>query len=242
MMTTQNPPLRLAENPDLWPGLARVHVDAVVSARAPRRVLVSGPAGSGKSRLLRHLRRELAASGASVASARTGTPIGTVPVDQVLIVDDAHLLDPDQIDALLERVADPEAALVVAVRPWTQSSPVHPLAQELERSQPAIVLGGIGRIELRGYVEKLGWDASDACLDSARRDRGHRLAAVGVRRRASEGALHRRRRPRRTPRGAARHHRAPPAQRRARGARARRAALPQPRACDARGPWPDGRP
>ena len=165
-MTIPSPSLRLAESPDLWAGLARAHIDAVVSARSPRRVLVTGPAGSGKSRLLRHLRRELATTGAVVTTARSRAEIGAVPVDQVLIIDDAHLLDAEQITALIERATDPDAALVLAARPWAPSAPLRALAHELERSQPAIVLGGIGRIELRGYVDQLGMDASDACLES----------------------------------------------------------------------------
>lgn len=165
-MTTQTAPLRLAESRVLWTGLARAHVDAVVSACAPRRVLVAGPAGSGKSRLLRHLRRELATAGATVTTARSCAEIAAVPVEQVLIIDDAHVLDAEQIAALIERAADPDAALVLAARPWTHNAPLHALAHELERSQPAIVLGGIGRIELRAYVDQLGMDASDACLDS----------------------------------------------------------------------------
>lgn len=165
-MTTQTAPLRLAESPELWGGLARAHVDAVVAGRAPRRVLIAGPAGSGKSRLLRHLRRELATTGATLATARSRAQIAAVPAEHVLVIDDAHLLDAEQVAALIERAADPDAALVLAVRPWRHGSCVEAIAHELERSQPAIVLGGIGRVDLRAYVDQLGVEASDSCLDS----------------------------------------------------------------------------
>ncbi|MEL4317993.1 LuxR family transcriptional regulator [Leifsonia sp. YIM 134122] len=167
MSTTPIPaPLRLAEVPLLATGHARAHVEAVISARNPRRVLLTGPAGSGKSSLLRHLRRQLAAAGATISTTRSRSEIAGVPAEHVLVVDDAHLLDVGQLSALTERSSNPDAALVVAARPWPQSDAFRALAAELERSQPAVVLGSVGRADLRAYIERAGDVVTDACLDA----------------------------------------------------------------------------
>ena len=165
--TTPSPaPLRLTEEPLLWTAHARAHVDAVISARAPRRVLLTGPAGSGKSGLLRHLRRELAAAGSTISTTRSRKEIANVPAEHVLVIDDAHLLDDVLLSALAERSTDPDAALVLAARPWPQSDLFRALAEELERCQPAVVLGSIGRADVRAYVDQIGDSVSDACLDA----------------------------------------------------------------------------
>ncbi|BDV31935.1 LuxR C-terminal-related transcriptional regulator [Microbacterium terricola] len=159
-------PLRLAEGPLLWTGHARAHVDAVISARASRRLLLTGPSGSGKSGVLRHLRGELAAAGSTISTTRSRTEIAAVPAGHVLVIDDAHLLDVGQLSALMERSADPDAALVLAARPWPQSDGFRALAERLERSQPAVVLGSIGRADVHAYLEQTGDIMSDACLDA----------------------------------------------------------------------------
>ena len=138
----------------------------MISARTPVRVLLTGPAGSGKSGFLRHLRRELAAAGSTISTTRSRVEIGGVPAEHVLVVDDAHLLDDGQLSALAERSSDPEAALVLAARPWPQSDSFRALAEELERSAPAVVLGSIGRADLRAHIEQVGDTVSDACLDA----------------------------------------------------------------------------
>lgn len=166
MKTTDSPLLRIAESPILLSGLARAHVAAVIAGTAPRRVFLTGPAGSGKSRLLRHLRRALAASGTTVSSARTRFEIEAVPADQVLFVDDAHTLDAAEIEALAERTSDPDAGIVVAARPWPRSAALGDLVDEMERSQPAIVLGTIGRPDLRFYLEQGPRTLPDACQDA----------------------------------------------------------------------------
>ncbi|WP_167756823.1 helix-turn-helix transcriptional regulator [Leifsonia flava] len=138
----------------------------MISARNSRRVLLTGPAGSGKSGFLRHLRRELTAVGATISTTRSSVEIAALPAEHVLVIDDAHLLAVGQISALKERSSNPDAALVLAARPWPQSDVFRALAEELERSQPAVVLGSIGRADLRAYIEQVGDIVSDACLDA----------------------------------------------------------------------------
>ena len=158
--------LRLAGSTLLWTGHARAHVDAVLATRTPVRVLLTGPAGSGKSGFLRHLRRELAAAGSTISTTRSGAEIASVPADHVLVVDDAHLLDDGQLSALAQRSSDPDAALVLAARPWPQSDIFRALAEELERSAPPVVIGSIGRADLRAHIEQTGDNVSEACLDA----------------------------------------------------------------------------
>lgn len=162
---TPPPTLRLAGSALLWTGLARTHVAAMTAGLVPRRALVTGPAGSGKSRLLRHLRRELSAVGATVATTHGGTDIASVAPGDVLVVDDAHLLTPAQFSALGERAADADAALVLAARPWPFGGALRDAAGELERAQPAIVLGNVTRADLHAHLEASGESLTSACVD-----------------------------------------------------------------------------
>ncbi|MDN3497416.1 helix-turn-helix transcriptional regulator [Planococcus sp. APC 4015] len=163
--TSVSPALRVAESPLLWTGLARAHVEAMTSGAAPRRALVSGPSGSGKSRLLRHLRRSLAEIGATVVSARGHHDLAAVPADDVLVVDDAHLLAGDQLAAIGRRAADADSALILAARPWPHGDALHAAIVELERAQPAIVLGHVARADLTAHLDAHGERISAGCVD-----------------------------------------------------------------------------
>ncbi|MET0295801.1 MAG: LuxR family transcriptional regulator [Microbacterium sp.] len=156
------PPLHVAEGPPLWAGLARAHIDALTSGSAPRRALISGPAGSGKSRLLRHLRAALAEAGVTAVSARGVRDIDTVPADVVLVVDDAQTLTGGRVEAIVRRAADVEAALIVAARPWPFAGELRAVAAALERTQPAIVLGHVTRADLAAH---LGAGFPSECID-----------------------------------------------------------------------------
>lgn len=166
--TDTAPLLRLTDRPLLIPGLARAHVAALSAGTAPPRVLISGPAGSGKSGILRHLRRELAASGVVVVMLHGRLDIASVPVEHVLMIDDAHTLDAAQLAALAERASDPDAGIILAARPWPRSGEFTALADELERAQAAIVLGTIGPTDLRTYVAQTGDELHERCHEVLR--------------------------------------------------------------------------
>lgn len=170
--TSLSPSLRLAESPLLWSTLVKAHIDAMTSGAAPRRAHVSGPAGSGKSRLLRHLRRDLVERGAVVVSAQRVDDLDAVPADEVLVVDDAHLLDAGRLAAVARRAADAESAIVLAARPWPHHDDLHAAILELERAQPAIVLGHVSRADLTSHLDAQGGRISPACVDGV-------LAATG---------------------------------------------------------------
>lgn len=162
---TTTPSLRVAETPILWQGLARAHVEAMASGAAPRRAHVTGPAGSGKSRLLRHLARTLVEAGATVAWHRGQHDIAALARTDVLLVDDAHTLDGRQLSAVADRAADYDAALILATRPWPHSDILQETVDQLERSQPAVVLGHVAHSDLRAHLESLGLSVSPDCVD-----------------------------------------------------------------------------
>ena len=75
-------------------------MDAIAAPdAAPARAAVVGNAGSGKSTMLRELHRMLEDSSAHTSVFADSTDVARVPRSHVLLVDDLHLLDREQIDA-----------------------------------------------------------------------------------------------------------------------------------------------
>lgn len=95
---------------------AATHLTAVAGDPRGAHVGIVAPGGYGKTTLLHHLGRAVhAATGAEAHRAR---PPFDQPAD-VLLVDDAHLLDDADLQALLRRAAT--TRLVVAARPWPRT-------------------------------------------------------------------------------------------------------------------------
>ena len=99
---------------------------------------VVGSAGSGKTTVLDALRRAWTAAGAPVA-----TDPFDAPSDAVLLVDDAHELPEDTLDALRTRAGEPGARLVVARRPWPRTPALAALGAALSATRPPLVLGAL---------------------------------------------------------------------------------------------------
>jgi DNA-binding CsgD family transcriptional regulator len=101
------------------------HLEALAADQRAH-VSVVAPGGYGKTTLLHHLGTVL------------GTTVHTGPFDQVtddvLVVDDAHLLD--DVDLALLRTAAARTRLVVAARPWPRSAA---LAELLDLAQEQLV-------------------------------------------------------------------------------------------------------
>ncbi|WP_051065726.1 helix-turn-helix transcriptional regulator [Micromonospora lupini] len=110
----------------------------------PLTVGLVGPAGHGKTALLAELTHIQQRAGGTV---RTGVPEPGEPVDaaELLLVDDAHLLDDERIGVLLSLVATRRHRLVVAHRPWPRSAALAELADALRREGQAVLLGPFGR-------------------------------------------------------------------------------------------------
>ncbi|WP_308817421.1 AAA family ATPase [Pseudonocardia alni] len=95
---------------------------------APRLVAVTGPAGAGKSTVLRELVRVWTEAGAG---------------QDVTVVDDAHELGDDELADLRGRADRPDARLVVAFRPWPRSRALARLGASLAAAAPPLVLGAL---------------------------------------------------------------------------------------------------
>lgn len=111
---------------------------------APLSVGLAGPAGHGKTALLAELARIQQRTGGTV---RTGVPESGEPVDpdDLLLVDDAHLLDDERVGVLLRLVATRRHRLVVAHRPWPRSAALTELVDTLRRDGQAVLLGPFTR-------------------------------------------------------------------------------------------------
>lgn len=156
--------LSSAEPPALLPILARTHAEVLATGGAPHRALIIGPAGSGKSRLLRRLRQRIAAGGTAVVRLTSAVDVPGLPQSDVLLVDDAHLLDPVLLAAVADRAADVDAGLLVACRPLLPGAPAEAATRILEQSQPALVLGHVSRADVAAHLEERGTSLTTACL------------------------------------------------------------------------------
>jgi DNA-binding CsgD family transcriptional regulator/energy-coupling factor transporter ATP-binding protein EcfA2 len=144
---------------------AYAQIEAIAAGSTVPRALIVGTAGAGKSTLLVQLQDLLIRQGTPVSVSGNETRIEDVPSSEVLIVDDPHLLDVVQLDAIRVRAADPNAALVLASRPWPRPPRLVDIWRPLESSAPPILLGRVSRPEVLTYLAGLGRAISPDCLD-----------------------------------------------------------------------------
>lgn len=154
---------RATQPPHIWEHLISPAVDAVADI-APRSVVV-GNAGSGKSVTLRHLHTLLTERSRDAMYVHPdATDVAGVPRSRVLIVDDLHRVTGDQLTQLRTRAADPEAALIVALRPSSWNESIADIVHRLERRRPSAVLGHVSRADVLTCLATRGLTLSDACL------------------------------------------------------------------------------
>ncbi|HYH32945.1 MAG TPA: LuxR family transcriptional regulator, partial [Pseudonocardia sp.] len=125
------------------PAARRLVHEAAARSAAVRRVDVIGPGGHGKTVLLDALAAAFAAAGAAVARALTDR--AELGPDDVLLVDDAHLLGPAELERLAALAAAPGGHLVVAHRPWPRPSGTAALGAALAATHPPVVLAPLDR-------------------------------------------------------------------------------------------------
>lgn len=145
---------------ELWPRLAHVQLRSLLETddRPPRAVIV-GTSGSGKTAMIRSLRRRLESSGRDTADPAEPA----VPVRTVVIADDSHLLPSAEIDRLIGRAEDPASALVVSVAAGPRAPAIDHLVGVLERSAPVIVLGRLNAADVRRAGDH---SIASPCLDA----------------------------------------------------------------------------
>ncbi|GAB4052760.1 helix-turn-helix transcriptional regulator [Catellatospora paridis] len=122
-------------------------------------VAVQAPGGHGKSTVLRELARAHGSAGVTVIDHRLdrSTPHTS---DSVLLVDDAHALDPDSLRGLRELLTGNRCRLVVAYRPWPRPAALAELADVLRRHGPPLTLGPFGEEQTSALLTAVLGDAA----------------------------------------------------------------------------------
>jgi DNA-binding CsgD family transcriptional regulator len=137
------------------PPPARDTVATLIAApTVPVKLLVSGGIGTGKSSVLAVVRSTLRAAGVPVVTRppRDGDDPGAA-----VVIDDAQLLDDNELGQLVERVADPASTVVVAAEPLVHQPSLRALATAIERENPVVTLGALTPAEVnRTAAETLG--------------------------------------------------------------------------------------
>jgi DNA-binding CsgD family transcriptional regulator len=143
------------EQPTDIPPPARDTVATLIAAPTePTKLLVSGGIGTGKSSVLAAVRSALRTAGVAVLTRppRSGDDPGAA-----VVIDDAHLLDDDQLNQLVDRVADPESTIVVAAEPLAHRPALRALTTAIERENPVVPLGALSPPDVtRTAAEILG--------------------------------------------------------------------------------------
>ncbi|HEX2286256.1 MAG TPA: isoniazid response ATPase/transcriptional regulator IniR [Mycobacterium sp.] len=137
------------------PPSARDAVATLIGAPTePVKILVSGGIGTGKSSVLAAVRSALRTAGVPVL---TRPPRGGDDSGAAVVIDDAHLLDDDELGQLVDRVADSASTVVVAAEPLAHRPSLRALATAIERENAVVSLGAFSPAEVgRTAAETLG--------------------------------------------------------------------------------------
>ncbi|WP_319455729.1 MULTISPECIES: isoniazid response ATPase/transcriptional regulator IniR [unclassified Mycobacterium] len=120
----------------------------------PAKLLVSGGIGTGKTSALTAIRSALRDAGVTVLSR---PPRPDERTTAAVVIDDAHLLDDDELRRLTELVSDPQATVVVTAAPLAHHAALTELVTAIARENAAVELGPLpGKELLRAAAEVLG--------------------------------------------------------------------------------------
>jgi DNA-binding CsgD family transcriptional regulator len=129
----------------------------IADPMAPRQAAIGAPGGFGKTRLLRDL---------SVAWERAGVTVLTpwrpaeATGEQVMLADDAHLLDPARLADLLAYAERPDSRIVVAYRPWPRPEGLPALIDLLRRARRPVALPALTTGQIRDRLARAVTDPS----------------------------------------------------------------------------------
>ncbi|MBQ0892280.1 helix-turn-helix transcriptional regulator [Micromonospora sp. U56] len=127
-------------------------LDAVAAdPDAPLALGVTGPGGHGRSAYLQELARVHRRAGSTVLESAPDRPEEIEP-DDVLVVDDAHLLDDARLRALRELVLTRRHRLAVGYRPWPRPAALVELADALRRDGHLVPLTPFTRERTAAYL------------------------------------------------------------------------------------------
>ncbi|SEB25017.1 MULTISPECIES: isoniazid response ATPase/transcriptional regulator IniR [unclassified Mycobacterium] len=115
--------------------------------------LVLGGIGSGKTTALEAVRKTLRANGTTML-ARVPKP-GEAP-DAAIVIDDAQLLSPEELDTLTELAGDPARTVVVSAEPLAHERALNALTTTLSRQQPPIQLAPMTPREINEALARAG--------------------------------------------------------------------------------------
>ncbi len=137
------------------PPAARDTVATLLAApTAPVKVLVSGGIGTGKSSVLAAIRSALREAQVAVL---TRPPRDGDDSAAAVVIDDAHLLDDEELGRLGELVANPASTVVVAAQPLVHHAGLRSLVVTIERENPVVSLGALSAADVnRIATETLG--------------------------------------------------------------------------------------
>ena len=137
------------------PPAARDTVATLLAApTAPVKVLVSGGIGTGKSSVLAAIRSALREAQVAVL---TRPPRDGDDSAAAVVIDDAHLLDDQELGRLGELVANPASTVVVAAQPLAHHAGLRSLVVTIERENPVVSLGALSPADVnRIATETLG--------------------------------------------------------------------------------------
>ena len=137
------------------PPAARDTVATLLAApTVPVKVLVSGGIGTGKSSVLAAIRSALREAQVAVL---TRPPRDGDDSAAAVVIDDAHLLDDQELGRLGELVANPASTVVVAAQPLVHHAGLRSLVVTIERENPVVSLGALSPADVnRIATETLG--------------------------------------------------------------------------------------
>ncbi|SDD38416.1 regulatory protein, luxR family [Geodermatophilus telluris] len=137
-----------------------------------RAVVVQGPGGTGKTRLLAELAAAHRRVGRTVLDGRTTDP-AQAPDGCVLVVDDAHRMTAELAERVRRALLPPAGRVVLAARPWPRPAALTGLLGELAADRHPVVLGHADRATVAGWAQDhLGSAATPGLADAVRAGTG----------------------------------------------------------------------
>jgi DNA-binding CsgD family transcriptional regulator len=133
----------------LFRRLAAAPGDALTAA-------VVGPGGTGKSALLRAIASAYERAGSTPIHVQPDTDLDSLDGTEPILVDDAHRLGSEALDALRARAQDTDARMIVTYRPWPRPGGLSAVGARLSRHHSPIVLGHLDKDEMAVLIERRG--------------------------------------------------------------------------------------